>query len=175
MDTSALLYSRLTHHRVDFVVSVPCKLLDGVIQLAMSDNHIVYTPVTREEEGVGVLAGASLGGRHPALFMQNSGLGNCLNAICSLVNYYGLPLLLIISHRGTEGETIDAERPMGASTTDLLRAAHVPFHEISRVEELNVLDRSLPRHWEGERPLALLFPFSFWKQDFTSHGTARQS
>jgi sulfopyruvate decarboxylase subunit alpha len=146
-------------------------LLSGVIGLAQEDDGIIYTPVTREEEGIGILAGASLGGRRPAILMQNSGLGNCLNAICSLANYYALPLLLVVSHRGTDGERIEAQRPMGEATTGLVRAANVPFHVISRAGEINTIDRVLVQHWSGACPRALLFPLSYWNSDVDCTGT----
>ena len=77
------LYAGLKEKRLDFFVSVPCKLLAKLISLIETDPGIIYTPVSREEEGIGIMAGAFLAGKRPAILMQNSGLGNCINAICS--------------------------------------------------------------------------------------------
>ena len=59
----------------------------------IDDGPIRHVPVTREEEGVGIAAGAALAGGKPLLLMQNSGLGNCVNALASLTGLYELPLV----------------------------------------------------------------------------------
>ena len=83
---------------IDFVCSVPCVMLSGVLK-QLQGNSMCNIPVTREEEGVGIAAGAALGGKRPVLLMQNSGLGNAMNALLSLTKLYRLPLSLVISHR----------------------------------------------------------------------------
>src|ERR1700744_1208530 len=92
------LYSTLRKAKLDFFLSVPCKLLADLIEKVGTDSDVTYTPVTREEEGVGLACGASLADRNPALIMQNSGFGNCANAILSLLNYYKIPVVFIVSH-----------------------------------------------------------------------------
>jgi sulfopyruvate decarboxylase subunit alpha len=64
------------------------------------------------------------------MMMQNSGRGNSINAIASLTQLYGLPLALIISHRGVEGENICAQEPMGRLTPlllDVMGICHRPL------------------------------------------------
>ena len=56
---------------IDFVCSVPCVMLAGILK-QLADSPVLHVPVTREEEGVGVTAGAFLGGKRPALLMQHS-------------------------------------------------------------------------------------------------------
>ena len=163
MTPSSLLYRKLKEHGIDFFVSVPCKLLSELIDLLENDGDVVYTPVTREEEGVGVMAGAFLAGKRPALVMQNSGLGNCVNAIVSLANYYRLPLVFVLSHRGTAGEKIDAQRPMGQATKDLLNAVDVQSCAIQSVGDLSLMDLALADAAANRRSVAFLLPFSFWQ------------
>ena len=157
-----MLYRKLKEAGLDFFVSVPCRLIDGLIRLIKEDETIIYTPVTREEEGIGILSGAALAGKRPAILMQNSGLGNSINAVCSLTNYYGLPIVFIISHRGTEGEIIDAQRPMGSVTKQLLETAGVPCLEIKSRENLAKLDKSIKESLAANQSIAFLFPHSFW-------------
>jgi sulfopyruvate decarboxylase subunit alpha len=164
MNPSEMLYRKLKEAGLDFFVSVPCRLLDGLIRLIKEDETIIYTPVTREEEGIGVLSGAALAGKRRAILMQNSGLGNSINAICSLSNFYGLPLVFIISHRGTEGEMIDAQRPMGNVTKNLLESADVPYHEIKSTKDLGKLNKSIGKSFSENRSIAFLFPHSFWRE-----------
>lgn len=162
LTASEKLYAKLKEQRLDFFVSVPCKLLNDLIKLIENDSEVIYTPVTREEEGIGILAGSFLAGKRPAIVMQNSGIGNCINAICSLLNYYKIPLVFIISYRGTKGEPIDAQKPMGGATKALLEAANVKSYEISKLEELHLIDKGINEDYRQERSVAFLFPFSFW-------------
>lgn len=162
MTSSELLFQKLKSNQLDFFVSVPCKLLADLIAIIEQDKSIVYTPVTREEEGIGITAGAYLAGKHPAILLQNSGLGNSINAICSLLNYYRLPLVFIISHRGLEGEQIDAQRPMGEVTEKLLRDVNIPFYEIRTSLEIGLIDKYVKDCFKNSHPVAFLFPHSFW-------------
>ena len=155
-EASSALHRTLRACGIDFFVSVPCKLLAGLIERLEGDPEIVYTRVTREEEGVGVMSGAALAGRRPAMLMQNSGLGNCINAICSLVGYYSLPMVFVVSHRGTEGESIDAQRPMGRATAGLLEVAQVPCVRLASPEDLALVGEAVASAFREERPLALL-------------------
>jgi sulfopyruvate decarboxylase subunit alpha len=156
------LYKKLKNLGLDFFVSVPCKFLSEMIVMLEKDADVTYIPVAREEEGIGVLAGAYLAGKKPAMVMQNSGLGNSINAICSLINYYQMPVIFIISHRGTEGEKIEAQVPMGKATADLLAAAGVSCHQISSIEELPVIDSAVPAAFAEKKSAAFLFPLKYW-------------
>ena len=163
MTPSEKLYSALKKGGLNFYVSVPCKLLEGIITLLEKDTEVTYTPVTREEEGLGIAAGAFLAGKRPAILMQNSGLGNCINAICSLLNYYRLPIVFIISHRGTSGEKIEAQKPMGDVTKALLERVNVQWYEISDLEDIHLIKNCIEKACLQQRSVAFLFPFSFWK------------
>jgi sulfopyruvate decarboxylase subunit alpha len=120
MNADIKLYEALKKSRINLILSLPCILLKGLLKLIDEKNDIQHIPVTREEEGVGIAAGAYLGGRTPAILMQNSGLGNSVNAIKSLLQLYKIPVVFIMSHRGAEGEKIKAQIPMGQLTPNLL-------------------------------------------------------
>ncbi|MEJ2116474.1 MAG: sulfopyruvate decarboxylase subunit alpha [Alphaproteobacteria bacterium] len=160
-----LLWRALRQEGADFFVSVPCKLLGNMINLLQEAEDVVYTPVSREEEGVGLLAGAWLAGRTPVMIMQNSGLGNSVNAILSLLHYYRIPAVFVMSHRGSDGETIEAQFQMGSAVANLLTATRVPYYELSSVDDLNVLPEAMATAREKGQPVGLLLPFSFWKGD----------
>ena len=120
-------------------------------------------PVTREEEGVGLCAGAWMAGRRPALLMQNSGLGNCINALASLDMLYGIPLLMIISHRGGAGEPMVGQVPMGRLTAPLLDAMEIPHFSPTCAEaEEAVIDAWRQAEAEPE-PVAILLDLDFWR------------
>jgi sulfopyruvate decarboxylase subunit alpha len=127
---------------VDIVCSVPCNLLGGVIEL-LDAGPVRHVAVTREEEGVGIAAGAALAGKRPLVLMQNSGLGNCVNALASLTRLYGLPLFLLMSHRGGVSERIVAQKPMGAVAPKVLDALGIPHVDIAKATDLELLGISI--------------------------------
>ena len=63
------------------------------MELVELDAEIIHIPVTREEGGFGICAGALLGGKKAGILMQNSGLGNSVNALASLFELYKIPVL----------------------------------------------------------------------------------
>jgi len=127
---------------VDLVCSVPCNLLSGILTL-LDAGRVRHVPVTREEEGVGIAAGAALAGGKPLLLMQNSGLGNCVNALVSLSGLYELPLFLLMSHRGGVTESIAAQKPMGAAAPAVLEALGIPCSFIATEADLGQLERAM--------------------------------
>ncbi len=148
---------------IDLVCSVPCGLLSGILEILSKSSKIEHVPVTREEEGVGICAGAYLGGARPALLMQNSGLGNCLNALLSLTNFYDLGLFLLIGFRGRRiEEEIEAQIPMGDTTMKLLSLAKAQYLIIESPKELGEIGSlAIHSYLEGRVCAALLTPKLF--------------
>ena len=120
MSTDLKLYETIKESGIDLILSLPCIMLKGLLELIEEKNEIQHISITREEEGVGIAAGAYLGGKTPAILIQNSGLGNSVNAIKSLLQLFKIPVIFIMSHRGAEGEKIKAQIPMGQLIPDLL-------------------------------------------------------
>lgn len=148
---------------VDFVVSVPCVNLKNLILMVEKEPDIIHVPVTREEEGVGVCAGAYMGGKRTAILMQNSGLGNSINALASLNKLYGIPLLMIMSHRGVQGEPVCAQVPMGELTPGLLETMDIPYFVPSSKQEAEAkIVEAMATAQETRSPVAVLLKISFW-------------
>jgi sulfopyruvate decarboxylase subunit alpha len=108
-----------------FAASVPDKGLDVLLTALDHDPRFIHVHCTREEEAIGLAAGAFLGGRRGVVLTQNSGLGNSVNALTSLIAFYELPLLLFVAMRGGPGERISAQVPMAKATAGVLEAAGV--------------------------------------------------
>ncbi|MFW9876238.1 MAG: thiamine pyrophosphate-binding protein [Candidatus Thorarchaeota archaeon] len=106
MSVDIALYNIIKNSGIDLILSLPCILLKGLLEEIDRRQEIQHIPITREEEGVGIAAGAYLGGKTPALLIQNSGLGNSINAIKSLLQLYKIPIIFIMSHRGAEGKKL---------------------------------------------------------------------
>ena len=155
------LAQRLVQAGVDLACSVPTSSLASLLEdlTALGVRHV---GVTREEEGVGVCAGAALAGRTPVLLMQNSGLGNSLNALASLTTLYRLPLLLLLEHRGLPGERISAQIPMGEQTPKLLDAAGIPAYAITNPADLERLPALAGHTRLAQRPVAAMIAPSAW-------------
>jgi len=96
MNIDINLYETIKKSGVDIIFSVPCIMLKGLLEIIEEKEEIKHLPITREEEGVGIAAGAYLGGSIPAILIQNSGLGNSINAIKSLLELYKIPIVFII-------------------------------------------------------------------------------
>jgi sulfopyruvate decarboxylase subunit alpha len=87
--------------------------------------------VSREENAVGVAAGTALAGSRPVVLMQNSGFGASLNAFASLIQPYGLPLLLVISLRGRAPDVTTENLLMGALTVPVLDLLDIPHRTLT--------------------------------------------
>ena len=163
MDSSQAVYDAIKKIGVNFVVSLPCVNLGKLMELVEEDADIIHVPVTREEEGFGICAGAFMGGKKPAILMQNSGLGNSVNVLASLFELYKIPVLMIMSHRGTEGEFMSAQVPMGRATPMVLDALNIKYFNPKKPEEaLNII----PEAWQVAEtegaPVGILLDIKFW-------------
>src|SRR5882672_9729582 len=109
------------------VVYVPDNPLSHVLRiLRESFSDVRTTLATREEEAFGIAAGLYLGGAWPTVMLQSSGLGNSLNALTSLLVPYRIPMLIVISMRGDDGEWNAAQTPMGRAVRPILAAIGIP-------------------------------------------------
>jgi sulfopyruvate decarboxylase subunit alpha len=148
----------------NFVCSVPCSLLAGILNELSKKRDTRNVPVAREEEGVGICAGAYLGGARPCLLMQNSGLGNSVNALLSLTSYYKLGLFILIGYRGVLGEErIEAQVPMGEATEALLalsKSEALVIDHPRKIAEIATLSRSA---YTQSKVTAALLPPKLWK------------
>src|SRR5262249_32920416 len=91
------------------------------------------TVLTTEEEGIGILAGAWLGGERGVLLMQSSRVGTCINTL-SLAKVCAFPLLMIVTMRGEWGEANPWQVAMGQVAADALRVAGAIVYEVAEPE-----------------------------------------
>jgi sulfopyruvate decarboxylase subunit alpha len=116
---------RLEEVGFDFFTGVPDSILSGVIATLI--DRRTYVSAVREDEALAMAAGAFLGGKAPAVLMQNSGLGTCLNTLVSLNLIYLQPCLLVISWRGHDGKDAPEHLVMGQVLTQLLDLIRIPY------------------------------------------------
>jgi sulfopyruvate decarboxylase subunit alpha len=163
VDSSEAVYKGLKSAGINFIVSVPCVNLGKILDIIDEDKEIIHVPVTREEEGIGICAGAYLGGKKTAILMQNSGLGNCVNALGSLYQLYSLPLVMIMSHRGTGGEPIIGQVPMGKATPKVLEAMELKyFNPQNPADAKEIIGNSWNLSIDEQAPISILLDINYW-------------
>ena len=118
------LHRTLRENGVRQVSYVPDAGHKRLIELCHADPGLTVVPLTTEEEGIGLAAGAWLGGERSVLLMQSSGVGNCINTF-SLATHCGFPLLLLVTMRGEWGEFNSWQVPMGQTAQAALELCGV--------------------------------------------------
>jgi sulfopyruvate decarboxylase alpha subunit len=93
-----------------------------LIEHCQADHAMRAVPLTTEEEGIGLAAGAWLGGARAVLLMQSSGVGNCPNTL-AMMKSCGFPFLTLVTMRGEWGEFNPWQLPMGQTTAATLELA----------------------------------------------------
>jgi len=165
MKISQQIISNLKKGGADFFLSVPCKLLANMITILEADNDIYYSAIPREEEGMGICAGAYLGNKLPCIMMQNTGIGNSVNSIVSLLQLYQIPVVFLISYRGTPGEPVGAQGGMAKVTEEILQTLRIPMLHCSSENDLEKISTFTAHAKIIENPVAILCDFNLMKED----------
>src|ERR1700741_4304759 len=101
---SRIIYDALKASGVRLMSALPETWLVHLIRMAEDDPEMTLVRLAKEEEGVGISAGAHLAGVKSAMLMQNHGFLASINGIVSFAHLYKIPLLMLISYRGSFGE-----------------------------------------------------------------------
>lgn len=156
-DNSKAVYEGIKTAGIRFLTAMPETWLVYLLQLADNDPEMRLVEVAREEEAVGIAAGAYLAGTRNALLMQNHGFLGSVNGIVSLAMLYRIPLVMLIAHRGHWGEPYPWHTQGGIVTEPVLRALGLPF-EYAR-DPLRVgtqIREAQTLAWSSLSPVALL-------------------
>src|SRR6185503_1313589 len=133
---SQLVYDALKACDIRLISALPETWLVHLVRLADDDPDMTLVRLAKEEEGVGISAGAHLAGVKSAMLMQNHGLLASINGIVSCAQLYRIPLLMLISHRGEFGERDPWQTEGGAVTEEILRALRIPFVYLDRADHV---------------------------------------
>ena len=118
---------------VRFVGYVPDAGHKRLIELCRADKTMRAVVLTTEEEGIGLAAGAWLGGEKTVLLMQSSGVGNLVNVL-GMVQVCRFPLLMLVTMRGEQGEFNPWQVPMGQTTARVLETMGVAVRQSGEAE-----------------------------------------
>ena len=146
------------------VVYVPDNPLSNVLRALDAEHPGIRTTIaTREEEAFGIAAGLYLGGVRPVVMLQSSGLGNSINALASLNVAFDIPILMLITMRGGEGEWNPTQHPMGLAVRPILESLGIPHVTIEADDEAE--EQVLRAGVEArvtKRPTACLLSRQLW-------------
>ena len=117
---AALIVAGLKKAGIDFVATLPDEKLLDVIRAVEKDQELKHVPLCREEEGIGICAGAYLAGKRTAIIMQNAGFLNSCNALTTTSLQLQIPLLMLIYYAGDIGDR--GFTTLGAVTEPVLHA-----------------------------------------------------
>jgi sulfopyruvate decarboxylase alpha subunit len=126
------------------------------LDAALADPDVHAIPLSTEGEGVGVIAGAYLGGEQAVLLMQSSGVGNTINFL-SLIQHCRIPFLTLVSMRGDFGEQNPWQFPMGQAVEPVLQAMGVlTLRADSSAEAVQTVEAALGMVNRSGRAVAVL-------------------
>jgi sulfopyruvate decarboxylase alpha subunit len=129
------IHGELRAAGVSVVGYVPDAGHKRLIDLCRADNSMAAVVLSTEEEGIGLAAGAWLGGKKCALLMQSSGVGNVINVL-GMVKECRFPLVTLVTMRGHQGEFNPWQVPMGQATRSVLEAMDTVVHCADTAEEI---------------------------------------
>ena len=149
-------------NKIELVTTVPCKQLAGVIEAIDACDEIYHIPSNKEDEGMGICAGAFMGGKRSAIIMQNTAIGVTINTLATLTQFYRMPLPMLISYRGELGEPVACQVEMAIHTKALLKQMNIPTYHFHRKSDVDELDKILAYTFMCNKPVAILTDASFW-------------
>jgi sulfopyruvate decarboxylase subunit alpha len=120
---------------IDFVATLPDEKMVEVIRTVESDPKLKHIPLCREEEGIGICAGAYLAGKKTALIMQNAGFLNSCNALTTTCLQFQIPTLLLIYYAGDMGDR--GFTTLGSVTEPALKALGIRYTILRKADEID--------------------------------------
>ncbi|HEX8559665.1 MAG TPA: phosphonopyruvate decarboxylase [Pyrinomonadaceae bacterium] len=153
--------SKARERGADLYASVPCSFLKPLINYAIDDPEVSYVQLNNEGEAVAFAAGAYLAGKRPAVMFQNSGLGNMINPVASLLYPFRIPLLLICTWRGQPGLGDEPQHElMGKISAQMLSLVEVENEVVAGEEQMAAaaLGRAFEHLERTSLPYGLIVP-----------------
>jgi sulfopyruvate decarboxylase subunit alpha len=155
VQSAAAILAGLKRTGIDFVATLPDEKMLELIRAVERDTTIKHVPLCREEEGIGICAGAYLAGRKTAIIMQNAGFLNSCNALTTTSLQFQIPILMLIYYAGDIGDR--GFTTLGSVTEPVLRAMGFRSYVLRRREEIDETLRGAQILAEdSKRPVAVL-------------------
>jgi sulfopyruvate decarboxylase alpha subunit len=150
------IFEVLQDHDIKQVYHLPDAGHSRLIEHCQRSNAMKTVPLTTEEEGIALAAGAHLGGQRSVLLMQSSGVGNTVN-LMGLTRTLRFPFLTLITMRGDYGEFNSWQYPMGQGTPRVLEAMGVLLYSVEQAAEVkSTVDAAARSAFHGGQAVAVL-------------------
>lgn len=154
---SKVVYEALKAAGVRTISALPETWLVHLVRMADDDPDVTLLRTAKEEEGIGISAGAHFAGVRSALLMQNHGLLQSINGIVSGALLYKIPLLMLVSDRGHLGERDPWQTEGGKYTRHVLDALRIVHSELRRPEQVHAeVAQAMTLAQSSLSPVALL-------------------
>jgi sulfopyruvate decarboxylase subunit alpha len=154
-DAAKIIFTGLKEAGIGLIATLPDINLAQLLREVEEDRDVIHVPLCREEEGIGICAGAYLVGKKCAAIMQNGGFFNSNNAIVTTLLQYQIPLLLLIYYAGDIGDrTFSTSGSMMEPVLLALGIRYYIMREPSDAPEL--IKRAQILAEDSRRPVALL-------------------
>jgi sulfopyruvate decarboxylase alpha subunit len=151
------ILAALKNNDVRLITYVPDRVFTPLIKAIHDDPYFTAFVTTREEEAIGIVTGAWMGGMRGAVLMQTSGFGTIPNALASLVMPSQIPALIFVSERGTLGEFNVGQAMVCRTMRPVLDALGMETHTITRQDELGfIVDRSIKQAVATQAPVTFI-------------------
>lgn len=141
---------------IDLVASLPDQWLGDLIKRCEADPGITHINLAREDDGIGICAGAFLGGRKAALVCQNAGVLLSVNALAGMAFHHQIPLLVVAAHRGAYDDNYYYQMYKGRMTEPVLAAMGLPYYVVDGPEHFHLIEQGARQSYLSRLPLVLL-------------------
>ena len=154
-DGPKLIVGAMKSAGVNFVTSLPDANLAKLLAAVDEERDLVHVTLCREEEGIGICTGAYIGGRVPAIIMQNGGFLNSCNALTTTAINFNIPVLLMIYYAGDLGD--EGFATLGSVTEPVLRGLGIRYYVLRRNEDIQATVKGAATlAVDSRRPIAVL-------------------
>ena len=152
-----IVLQTLKRNEITLVPYVPDRVLTPLLKNLHADPYFNVFSTAREEEAVGIVSGAWMGGMRGAVLMQTSGFATLANVLASLVVPSQIPLVMFVSERGTLGEFNIGQSLVCRTMRPVLDSLAMEHHTCTRIDEFEfVADRSIKQAIATQAPVALI-------------------
>jgi sulfopyruvate decarboxylase alpha subunit len=152
-----IVLQTLKRNDIRLVPYVPDRVLTPLIKNLHADPFFTIFATAREEEAVGIVSGAWMGGMRSAVLMQTSGFATLANVLASLAIPYQIPLIMFVSERGTLGEFNLGQALVARTMRPVLQSLAVEHHAITRLDELEfTIDRGVKQAIATQAPVCFI-------------------
>ena len=174
MGWSEIFLQTLKDNDVRLVTYVPDNVLTPLIDGVTADNYFMPVNATREDEAIGTVAGAWMGGMKGVVMMQTSGFALIANALASLIVPYQIPAILVVSERGTLGEFNIGQTLVARVMRPTLDTLGIVHHTLTDESTLRfIVDSSIKQAITTQSPVAFILSPLLTGGNPVAHGKLR--